>query len=82
MLCVQPYRKYTAADISLLQSDSGKLERFVGVTRGCLVPLYLYLDEIYKVTNHLSASSRRPSEAFGQLPLGLDFEDLLRGSSE
>ena len=81
MLCVQPYRKYTAADISLLHSDSDKLERFVGVTRDCLVPLYLYFDEIYKVTNHL-CEFPAPSEAFGQLPLGLDFEDLLRGSSE
>ena len=79
-----PYVKYTRADIEVLDNDVGKLQRFVEVTRDCLVPLYLGFAKLWETTNHLCEFTSLDKTLMAKLPpqLGLNFSELLMNATQ
>ena len=83
-LMMTPYLKYTEADIELLRDDAGKLQRYVEVTRDCLVPLYLGFVKLWETANHLREFTTPGNTMMAKLPpqLGINLDSLLMNGTQ
>ena len=80
-----PYLKYiTEANIALLRDDAGKLQRYVEVTRDCLVPLYLGFVKLWETANHLCEFTTPGNTMMTLLPpqLGINLDSLLMNGTQ